>query len=512
MKKITILIALMITSLGFSQTPEGTWKLTPAAGSFAVGPTQGSAAWWSVSAGDVNTRTCLFDDEYVFNANGTFQNVLQGSTWLETWQTASEGCGAPVAPHDGSNAATWAYSGSNNTIILTGKGAFLGLAKVVNDAKELTSPSLAPGSITYTVSALTATNMTIDVKHITPIGTEGWWRFNFTKKQAGQPVIGALTIPAATVGDAPFDLVDPTSDSPGSFSYTSSNTAVATITGNTVFVVGPGTTEITAIQAAASPFVSGQVKAELLVHDTPPASAAPTPPARNSSDVISIFSGAYTNLVGTAICQCWGQSTIVDEVDPGNGDVFKRMEKFTYQGVVMTAAQDVSSGYKLHIDILNKDLKPMMVFLITPGSGEKSVTLTPTSVGWNSYDIDVNATNFPSPVNLASIKEIKLEAVGGPTTTYFDNLYFWKGTALGVAKFDASSIKMYPNPVRNTLTIEANSAIQKVSVYNVLGQEVMAKSPKTNAATLQTGSLQKGVYMVKTEIDGNVSTSKIIKE
>jgi hypothetical protein len=71
---------------------------------------------------------------------------------------------------------------------------------------------------------------------------------------------------------------------------------------------------------------------------------------------------------------------------------------------------------------------------------------------------------------------------------------------------------MYPNPVKNTLTVEANSNIQKVSIYNVLGQEVMAKSPKSNAATLQTGSLQKGVYMVKTEIDGNVSTSKIIKE
>jgi hypothetical protein len=506
MKKITLLIALMIYSLGFSQTPEGTWKLTPAAGSLAVGPTQGSADWWSNNAGDVNTRTCQFDDEFVFNADGSFQNVLQGSTWLETWQTASEGCGAPVAPHDGSNAATWAYSASNNTIILNGLGSFLGLPKVFNGG-EINNPANAKTTITYTVTALTASNMTLDIS----IGS-GWWRFNFTKKQAGQPVIGALTIPAATVGDAPFDIVDPVSDSPGSFSYTSSNTAVATITGNTVFVVGPGTTEITAIQAAASPFVSGQVKAELLVHDTPPASAAPTPPARNSSDVISIFSGAYTNLVGTAICQCWGQSTIVDEVDPGNGDVFKRMEKFTYQGVVMTAAQDVSSGYKLHIDILNKDLKPMMVFLITPGSGEKSVTLTPTSVGWNSYDIDVDATNFPSPVNLASIKEIKLEAVGGPTTTYFDNLYFWKGTALSTAKFDVSGIKMYPNPVRNSLTIEANSAIQKVSVYNVLGQEVMAKSPKSNAATLQTGSLQKGVYIVKTEIDGNVSTSKIIKE
>jgi hypothetical protein len=71
---------------------------------------------------------------------------------------------------------------------------------------------------------------------------------------------------------------------------------------------------------------------------------------------------------------------------------------------------------------------------------------------------------------------------------------------------------MYPNPVKNTLTIEANSNIQKVSIYNVLGQEVMAKSPKSNSTTLQTSALQKGVYMVKTEIDGNVSMRKIVKE
>jgi hypothetical protein len=71
---------------------------------------------------------------------------------------------------------------------------------------------------------------------------------------------------------------------------------------------------------------------------------------------------------------------------------------------------------------------------------------------------------------------------------------------------------MYPNPVRNTLTIDANSSIQKVSVYNILGQEVMTASPKSNSTTLQTSALQKGAYMVRTEIDGNIATNKIIKE
>ena len=84
--------------------------------------------------------------------------------------------------------------------------------------------------------------------------------------------------------------------------------------------------------------------------------------------------------------------------------------------------------------------------------------------------------------------------------------------SLGTSKFEASSVKMYPNPVKNTLTIEANGSIDNVSVYNILGQEVMSVSPKSNSATLQTNDLQKGVYMVTTDIEGNISTSKVIKE
>jgi hypothetical protein len=40
----------------------------------------------------------------------------------------------------------------------------------------------------------------------------------------------------------------------------------------------------------------------------------------------------------------------------------------------------------------------------------------------------------------------------------------------GTTNFEVSNVKMYPNPVKNNLTIEANST-ERVSVYNILGQE-----------------------------------------
>jgi hypothetical protein len=161
-------------------TPLGTWKMKPQAVAMAVGPTQGSALWWSNGVGELTTRACFFDDTYVFNADGSFSNVLGADTWLETWQgVAAEACGTPVNPHNGSNPATYVYNSTANTITLSGVGAYLGLPKATNNG-ELTSPSLAPASVTYTVTSLDATTMTLDINY-----GAGWWRFVLEKQALG---------------------------------------------------------------------------------------------------------------------------------------------------------------------------------------------------------------------------------------------------------------------------------------------------------------------------------------
>lgn len=141
------------------------------------------------------------------------------------------------------------------------------------------------------------------------------------------------------------------------------------------------------------------------------------------------------------------------------------------------------------------------VWFNTTDSGWQNITLDYGS-GFGTYSKIVFFPDAGSPDNGYTNLN---------TGTYLlDDIKFASG--LSTAKFDKSNIKMYPNPMKNTLTIEANSAIQKVSVYNVLGQEVMKASPKNNSATLQTSQLQKGVYMVTTDIDGVISTSKVLKD
>jgi Domain of unknown function (DUF4347) len=69
-----------------------------------------------------------------------------------------------------------------------------------------------------------------------------------------------------TYGDASFVLTRPETNSNADLSYNSYNTAVATISGNTVTIVGAGSTMITAYQKENSNFTDGSANRQLVVN------------------------------------------------------------------------------------------------------------------------------------------------------------------------------------------------------------------------------------------------------
>ena len=153
----------------------GTWKITPVAGSLAVGPTKGSGEWWSIDAAGVTTRACYYDDQYVFGTDGSFSNVMGTQTWVEGWQGGGDACGTPVAPHNGAS-ATYVYDAAAGTVTITGAGAYIGLPKAYNGG-ELAAGTAVPSSITYEVTVVDASNLTVHIS----IGT-GYWNYKLTKE------------------------------------------------------------------------------------------------------------------------------------------------------------------------------------------------------------------------------------------------------------------------------------------------------------------------------------------
>ena len=184
--KIISSILLMVPLCLFGQNWAGTWKVSPEAGALHVGPA--GTTWWANSIDDVTTRACYFDDEYVFNPDGSFSNVLGTETWIEAWQgVAADACGTPVAPHDGSNAATYTYSDS--TVTLNGVGAYLGLPKAYNGGElGAANADSAIASRTYDI-ALSSGNDTMTV--MINIGS-GVWTYKLVAVQPSSGVISDI--------------------------------------------------------------------------------------------------------------------------------------------------------------------------------------------------------------------------------------------------------------------------------------------------------------------------------
>ena len=85
----------------------------------------------------------------------------------------------------------------------------------------------------------------------------------------GTPTLAWPASIAKVLGDAAFDLADPTSPSAGAFTFASADPAVATVSGRTVTVVGTGTTTLTATQAATANYAAASVTLSLVVDDLP---------------------------------------------------------------------------------------------------------------------------------------------------------------------------------------------------------------------------------------------------
>lgn len=121
------------------------------------------------------------------------------------------------------------------------------------------------------------------------------------------PTFSNFTVPNKTVGDTAFALTAPTSNSDGTFTYTSSNTAVATISGNMVTVVGAGSVTITASQAATSTYAAGSISVTLIV------SPAATSTKKDVWDfgAEQLDANLYNNKLDVATINGWYPSTTV---------------------------------------------------------------------------------------------------------------------------------------------------------------------------------------------------------
>jgi Secretion system C-terminal sorting domain len=86
-------------------------------------------------------------------------------------------------------------------------------------------------------------------------------------------------------------------------------------------------------------------------------------------------------------------------------------------------------------------------------------------------------------------------------------------SSLGIHENNSVSIRFYPNPVGDMLYIENLGSIEKIEIYNIVGEKMLSlPDTRTRKISLNTSNLKTGVYLIKFYgHDMGSSTLKFIK-
>jgi hypothetical protein len=131
----------------------------------------------------------------------------------------------------------------------------------------------------------------------------------------------------------------------------------------------------------------------------------------------------------------------------------------------------------------------------------------PGSHGFIAYKIKTN-NNLVVGNSVAQHADIYFD-FNPPITT---NVATTTVTLLGNDDIALSSLKVYPNPVRDVLTIEANEAIKSVSLLDLRGRLLSHTDQTANHVLLNIGGQERGVYVLKIVGDSGSKILKVIKE
>lgn len=400
-----------------------------------------------------------------------------------------------------------------------------------------------------------------------------------------------------TFGDADFQLTA-TASSNLAVSYTSSNTNVATINGNTVTIVGAGNTTITASQSGNANYNPASNVAQSLTIDK----ANQTITFGTLSDVLitnSIVVLTGNSNSGLPISYT-SSNTSVGEIIGTNNDRVRVLDVGT---INITASQSGNSNYNSAPNItqsltINKAPDQVTLTLLpstisfddtfnysaSVNSGEAltitssntnvisndltvigvgTTTITATQPGTNHYlsasdakmltvvkanqtivfnpipDVGVDDANFnlaatsnsslpisyvSSNSNVAFINGnvVDILAVGTTTITASQTGNNNYNVATDVSQtltvsntantddFNKFNFEVFPNPVSSNFEIKTEIKIDKIEVYNLLGQKVKQFiNPKNNKFSVD--KLNSGVYLIKIHTEKGIATSKILK-
>lgn len=228
------------------------------------------------------------------------------------------------------------------------------------------------------------------------------------------------------------------------------------------------------------------------------------PPAPENDDV----SGATNLPVGSTVCETMVSGTNIAATDTVENDNEADCGSFDPAGDVWFKVMVPATG-ELTIETSIADTNPITDTLMTVYSGTSGALVEiacSDDEGPGLFSlIELTGLN-PGDVLLVRVWEFQDNLKGN------FNICAWSPTTLGVDDNTFDGFTYFPNPVKDVLTLESPRSIDKIEVFNVLGQRIVAIDSQNTIQNIDMSNVQAGAYFVKVSIGDQIKTIRVIKE
>ena len=93
-----------------------------------------------------------------------------------------------------------------------------------------------------------------------------------------------------------------------------------------------------------------------------------------------------------------------------------------------------------------------------------------------------------------------------------DNYKLSGTSTAGIEDLSMLGFNYYPNPTTNTMMLTARENIEKISIYNMIGQKVLHEDTSDLNVQLDMQKLPKGTYIVQVQIADKFGSFKLLKQ
>lgn len=149
---------------------------------------------------------------------------------------------------------------------------------------------------------------------------------------------------------------------------------------------------------------------------------------------------------------------------------------------------------------------------LAPDATLANLVVSGTNVTWYATLADAQAGVNALPLTTQLVSGATYYAVSTVNGCRSAALAVTVTVSLNVNAFDFAQLKVYPNPVIERLNISFDHQLEKVEVYNLLGQVVRLQEPNFTETEVDMSNLPASTYIVRIYSNDSVKEVKVIKK